>query len=198
MSGGEEQDDAQKTEDPTAKKLEESRKKGQIPMSREINNWGMLCAVTILIATLSPHIFTGMFSILKSFFEHAHARPSMPGGIGTLLGDSTIETLKVLAFPMFVLFLAAFFSPFLQVGPLFAPESIKPSLEKISPIKGVKRLFSMRSIMEFVKGILKISIIGVVGVIILYPYFDKFEHLIGLPVPLILDELKILVKAIKL
>lgn len=51
----------------------------------------------------------------------------------------------------------------------------------------------MRSLMEFAKGLLKLAIIGVVGVIIIYPYFDKFEHFIGLPIPLLMGELKSLV-----
>ena len=88
---------------------------------------------------------------------------------------------------------AAFVGPFLQIGPLFAPEIIKPDLSKISPIKGVQRLFSTRSLVEFVKGLLKLFIIGVVGTVIVYPYYGNIDHMVGLPVPALLDELKFLV-----
>ena len=189
MSDGEQQDDAQKTEDPTPKKLEEARKKGQVAISREINNWVMLFVGTVVIAAMAPYIFSNLNDILKAYFERSYAFPSAPGGMETLLGDGFTEILKVLALPLGFLMLAAFLAPFVQVGPLFAPEAIKPDIGKISPIKGFERLFSMRSLMEFAKGILKISIIGVVGVIIIYPYFDKFEHLIDLPIPIMLDEL---------
>ena len=57
MSEGEEQDEAQKTEDPTPKKLEEARKQGNIPLSREVNNWLMLLAGTVVVAMFSPYIF---------------------------------------------------------------------------------------------------------------------------------------------
>ncbi len=193
MSGGEEQDDAQKTEDPTAKKLEESRKKGEVAVSREVNNWVMLFAGTLIIGAMAPHVFSSLMEILKAYIERAYAFPSAPGGMGILLGGGLKNVLLVLALPLIILMLAAFLSPFIQVGPLFAPEAIKPTLSKISPIKGVKRLFSMRSLMEFVKGVLKISIIGIVGTVIIYPYFDKFEHLIGLPIPVLMDELQSLV-----
>ncbi len=187
----EEQDDAQKTEDPTAKKLQESRKKGQVALSREVNNWVMLFTATIVIAAMSPYVFSGLNEIMIAYLERASAYPTMPGGLKAV-GGGVKQVLLVMALPLAFLMLAAFLGPFLQVGPLFAPESIKPDIGKISPVKGFKRLFSMRSLMEFAKGILKIGIISVVGVIILYPYFDKFEHLIGMPMALLLLEMKIL------
>ena len=193
MSDGEQQDDAQKTEEPTAKKIEEARKKGQVAISREINNWVMLFVGTIMVAALSPFVFTKLAVIMTTYIENAHAFPADKGGIGDLLADSYVAVMVALAFPFLFFMLAAFLSPFVQVGPLFAPEAIKPELSKISPIKGFQRLFSVRSLMEFAKGILKIGTIGVVGVIILYPYFDKFEHLIGLPMPILMVELKTLV-----
>lgn len=113
--------------------------------------------------------------------------------MGVILGGGLKQVLMALALPLAFLFIVAFLAPFVQVGPLFAPEAIKPEISKISPIKGFKRLFSMRSLMEFAKGLLKLAIIGVVGVIIIYPYFDKFEHFIGLPIPLLMGELKSLV-----
>lgn len=193
MSDGEQQDDAQKTEDPTPKKLEEARKKGQVAVSKEVNNWVMLFAATILVASMSPYVLSNLMQVLKAYFERAYSFPSAPGGMGILLGQGLKEVMTVMALPFIVLLLAAFFAPFAQVGPLFAPEAIKPALSKISPIKGVQRLFSMRSLMEFAKGVLKLAIIGVVGVVILYPYFGQFEHFIGLPIPLLMVELKDLI-----
>ncbi|MCB1721419.1 MAG: flagellar type III secretion system protein FlhB, partial [Alphaproteobacteria bacterium] len=193
MSDNQEQDDAQKTEDPTPKKLEEARKKGQVAVSKEINNWLMLFAGTILVALMAPFVFTNLLEILKAFIERSYSFPSAPGGMGVILGGGLKQVLMALALPLAFLFIVAFLAPFVQVGPLFAPEAIKPEISKISPIKGFKRLFSMRSLMEFAKGLLKLAIIGVVGVIIIYPYFGKFEHFIGLPIPLLMGELKSLV-----
>src|SRR5690606_9149708 len=98
-----------------------------------------------------------------------------------------------LLLPLLILIAAAFLGPFLQVGPIFAPEVIKPDIAKISPIKGFQRLFSLRSIMEFVKGVLKIGIIAAVGAILLYPFFGTVDHMVGLPVASLLQELDSLV-----
>ena len=188
-----EQDQSQKTEEPTAKKLQEARKKGQVPLSREINNWGMLCAATLLIAAFSDTLFNDLRDILTFFIGSAHQIPYGEAGVNFALAESLKSVLHALALPLFILLIAAFLGPFIQVGAMISAESIKPDLSKISPIKGFSRLFSMRSIVEFTKGILKIVVIGILGTIILAPYFDKFEHLVGLPIPLMLDELKILV-----
>ena len=186
-------DDSQKTEDPTPKKLEEARKRGQVALSREVNNWIMLAAATILIVTLASTMLSNLQDVLRFYIENAHAVPGPPGGMQTLLWGSLKKVLSIMFMPLLLLVAAAFLGPFLQIGPLFAPEVIKPDFSKVSLIKGFGRLFSLRSIVEFVKGIMKISVIGTIAVVIIYPYFDKFEHMIDLPLLIVMDELQFLV-----
>lgn len=190
MAEGDQPDDAQKTEDPTPKRLEEARKKGQVALSREVNNWMMLFAGTILIAGLAVPVFGDLGDLLKAYIENSYAAPSGPGGVALFLKDAFKDVIFILILPFAILMIIAFLSPFVQVGPLFAPEAIKPDLGKISPIKGFGRLFSLRSLMEFAKGLLKLFMIGLVGIVILYPYFGQIEHFVGLPMPLLLQELK--------
>lgn len=184
----EEQDDAQKTEEPTAKKLEKSRKKGQIALSREMNNWVMLLAGTILIASSGGAVLGALKDHLKTYIAEAHVYPASSGNMGIVLGDSFWTIVGIMALPFLALVFAAFISPFLQVGPLFAPEVIKPDFSKISPLKGFKRLFSVKSIMEFVKGIFKLVVIGLVATLLIYPYFGTIEHIIVSPISTMLDE----------
>lgn len=193
MAEGEQTDDSQKTEEPTPKKLEEARKKGQVALSREVNNWVILLAGTIVVSAIMPSVFVDMLRVLTMYLERAADLPGAPGGMKIVLGDAIAEVFKIMALPLIFLMAAAFISPFVQVGPLFAPEVIHMKLEKISPMAGFKRLFSKRALVEFAKGVVKISLIGVVGVIILYPYFDKFEHLIGLPMQALAQEILTLI-----
>lgn len=193
MSEGDQPDDAQKTEDPTPKKIEESRKKGQVALSREVNNWMMLFAGTILVGGLSTAVFGDLSKIMRTYIEYSHALPTGPGGLADILGSSFIAVLKLMTLPFIILMLAAFLSPFVQVGPLFAPEAVKPDISKISVFKGFKRLFALRSVVEFAKGIFKIAAVGAVGTIILMPFFGQMEHIVGLPIPLLVKELKDLI-----
>ncbi len=186
-------DEAQKTEDATPKKLEEARKQGNIPLSREVNNWVMLLAGTLVIGILSPYMATSLMVTLKFYIEQSHQIEGTPGGLYLMLGNGMKDVFNALALPLIFFMVAAFIGPFSQVGPLFAPKSIKPDFSKISPIKGFKRLFSMRSLMEFVKGLMKISIVGVVGTIILYPFYGEIEHVITIPTEQIIVEMKELI-----
>ncbi len=190
---GEQPDDTQKTEEPTPKKLEEARKKGQVALSREVNNWVMLLAGTIVIMTFAGPVFTDLTELMQAYIEHAHDMPGAPGGLSIVLGGGLKKALLILALPLAFLCMAAFLGPFLQVGPLFAPEIIKMDIGKISPMRGFSRMFSMRSIMEFVKGLLKITVISIVGVVILFPYFGQLDHMVGLPIPQLMAEMKTLV-----
>src|SRR5262245_49831863 len=126
MSDGEQPDDTQKTEDPTPKKLEDARKKGQVAMSREINNWVMILAATILIGGLSVTFFQQLDKILIAYIQHAHDFPSIPGGLNVLLGEGMRRVMVIMAMPLLLLMAAAFLAPFVQVGPIFAPNIIKP------------------------------------------------------------------------
>lgn len=189
MSDGDQEDDSSKTEDPTPKKLEEARKKGQVPISREINNWIMLLTGTIVVLAIGPSMMADMGRYMRTFIEQPHMLPGVPGGFGVILGDTFWEIIKLMVLPFLILMAAAFIGPFVQVGSIFAPEVIKPDISKISPFKGFGRLFSMRSILEFVKGILKLGLIGVVGTIILMPFYGTIEHMVGLDPVAMLGEI---------
>lgn len=187
------QDESSKTEEPTPKKLEEARRKGQVPLSREVNNWIMLLASTIVVLMIAPAIMADLFRYMRTFIEQAHMMPGVPGGFSVVLGDTYWAVLKILILPLLVLVVAAFVGPFAQVGAIFAPNVIAPEMSKISPVKGMERLFSKRSLLEFVKGILKISIIGCIGAMILMPFYGSVDHMIGLEPIAMLHEISILV-----
>jgi flagellar biosynthetic protein FlhB len=187
------QDDSQKTEDPTPKKLEDARRKGQVPLSREVNNWMMLFAGTFVILALGPSMMKDLLFTLRTYLEMSHELPMMPGGMKIVVMDALMDVLKILALPLMLFIAAAFLGPYLQIGPLFAPEILKMDISKISIFKGFGRLFSMKSVMEFVKGILKIGIVSVVGYMILLPFYGGVEHMVGLPIEQMLIELKALV-----
>lgn len=189
----EDEDDSQKTEDPTRKKLDDARKRGQVALSREVNNWIMLLAGTLLVGVATSGIMSRLTQHLRTYIEFSHDLPGPPGGFSVTLGQSLWEIIAIIGLPLLLLMAAALIGPFAQVGPLFAPESLKPDLSKVSPIKGWKRLFSVRALVEFAKGLIKITIVGAVGYILIAPFFGRADHLVGMPIPLMLDEMHALV-----
>lgn len=177
--GDDSTDKSQKTEEPTARKLEEARKRGQVIQSREVNNWLMLFAATLVIGLAGPGMAEAMRDRLKMFFELVHTLPTDAKGLRALTADLFIDIGGIMALPFLLFVFTGFIAGFVQIGPLFTAEPMKPSLSKISPIKGFERLFSLRSIVEFLKGIIKLVIIFSVCLMVLYPYFSGVEHFVG-------------------
>ncbi|MCD8563142.1 MAG: flagellar biosynthesis protein FlhB [Alphaproteobacteria bacterium] len=183
-------DDSQKTEEPTSKKLDEARKKGQVPLSREVNNFLMILAGTILLASSSNSIFSNLSNLMRAFIEKSYTAPDSPEDIGHLLGMTFTDVFFIVGLAIFGLLVISVVGPLGQIGPLFAPEKIKPDISKISPMKGLGRLFSMNSLVEFAKGLIKIGLLSFVGVLIIVPYFDDLGRIMDISFADFLDELK--------
>jgi flagellar biosynthetic protein FlhB len=84
------------------------------------------------------------------------------------------------AAPLVLVLFAAFGAGYLQFGLILSSESLMPSLEKISPLKGLKRIFSLRSLSEFIKGLLKIGIVGLIVYAVVTPSVGDLHKLIGM------------------
>ncbi len=173
-------DQSQKTEEPTPKKLREAREKGQIASSREVNHWFMILAATIGVLAFAPTMFREMAVLLGRFIERPHTLGGA-GGVGPALTDMLGGLLLIMLVPVALLLAAAIASGLVQNGFLLAAEQIRPKLERVSPLGGVKRLFSLKSFAEFLKGLLKLAIVGSVLFFLMLPEFDGLERLTALP-----------------
>jgi flagellar biosynthetic protein FlhB len=174
-----EEDDGNKTEEPSQKRLDDAREKGQIASSREINHWFMFLASTLAIFLFGPAAFRDFFVMLQAFFEAPHAFQLDTNAVIDLLSTLLLKMALAL-WPIIALLMAgAFAAGYLQAGPLMATDQIMPKWEKISPLAGVKRLFSSRSLVEFAKGLLKIGIVGGISWYVVRDEFDRLERFTG-------------------
>ena len=167
------EDKSQKTEEPTQKKLADAREKGQVPSSREINNWFMILAATLVIVMLAPSLMKDIAGILGDHLASVHTiHVDAPGFVN--VGARTLKAILLVLLPTFILLIAAAAGATLvQNGPMWSPEKIRPRLENISLIKGFGRLFSLRSVMEVVKGVFKLAIVAAVAVMAVLPELER-------------------------
>ena len=175
------QDDSQKTEEPTQKRVDDGRQKGQVATSREVNNWFMILGGTIIVVMMGPHMLNSLKGVLGRLIAFSHTTSLAGRGAGVLIRDTLLDVAGILVVPLALLALLAALSSLIQNTPMIAFESIKPKLEKISPSKGFKRLFSSRSLVEFVKGILKLAIVGTIATLVILPEFNGIDRLPGMP-----------------
>ncbi len=156
--------DSDKTEEPTEHKLQEERKKGTVMKSQDvISTSGLIAAVGVMYATASF-----MYNNIKDFWLTTWTRIGNPMPDNDLIHRSffydTIEIIGVVALTLAPLLIASFLmgivSNVAQIKLLFTVEPLKPALKKINPISGFKQIFSMKSLMEVIKQILKLGVVG--------------------------------------
>jgi len=155
--------DEEKTEDPTHKRLEDARKKGQVSSSKEVSNFFMIFTLSLIIMMIAPWTMKNTTLNLTEYLSKSWEFNATPDGFTEVGKSVVIDSLSALALPFILLVVAAIAGSFIQFGFLLSAQPIIPKLEKISLRKGFGRIFSRRSFMEFVKGIIKIIIIGLVA-----------------------------------
>jgi flagellar biosynthetic protein FlhB len=169
------EDQASKTEEPTGKRIQESRNKGQVAISNEVKSWFILLAGTLLLVGVAPMMMRDLNLVIAKFITMPDIIPMDPRHIRHFFARELVNLAKVMA-PFFgVMVIVAIFASAVQTGFLWAPKKIKPELRKISIIAGVKRVFGTRAMIEFAKGLIKLAIVAVVAGGLALPYLKDLE-----------------------
>jgi flagellar biosynthesis protein FlhB len=162
-----------KTEKATPKKRQEARKKGQTAKSQDINTAVVLLAVFLFLLFGGEYLRKGIFTLFENSLQENLLMDLTEGNIQSLLLFILKELSLSIGPILLVAMLAGVISNFLQVGFMVTTEAIQPKLEKINPISGFKRIFSMRAIVELMKSILKIGFVGIVTFTVLWRRMDE-------------------------
>ncbi|MBF0246789.1 MAG: flagellar biosynthesis protein FlhB [Alphaproteobacteria bacterium] len=190
------EDDSQKTEEPSERKLTKARSKGQVSSSQEVKSWSVLFGGAMSLAILAPWMMERVTLYIVGFIENAHAVTLTVDVLPLVLSDVLLETGITLA-PFFgVLVLLAIVANLSQTGLIVAPSKLKPDFGKISPLKGLKRMFSLRSVVEFLKGVIKLTVLGTVAFGMAIPLMSDIELIADFDVMSVLDRLYVVAIAI--
>ena len=155
----------EKTEPATSKKLDDARKEGQVAKSREIANGLGLLALFLILKFWVGHIgeqLLGVFQIVYNRIPDLTVYPNgfMPeASVISLFGLMLKQVLLILAPILIIGFLVAFLSDLVQVKWKPTTKPLKPKFSKLNPISGFKKIFSVNSLVELVKSVLKIGLI---------------------------------------
>lgn len=154
-------DAASKTHEPTQHKLDQLREQGNVPTSKEVNNLFALGGILALIGLAAPWSMAQLGILVRaSIAEVGTTELTDASAIGAVLSQVGLHALALLLPLLILLLVIGYLGGIVQNGFLYSTESITPKLEKISPLAGFKRLFSLRSLAELVKAILKFAVIG--------------------------------------
>lgn len=163
----------EKTEKATPKKRDDARKKGQTAKSQDVNTAIILLAVFLFLTFSASYIGNIVFDLFNQTFQEYMLMELTENTVQVITMDIMKELALLLGPIMLVALLAGLFSNYIQVGVMFTTKPLEPKLEKIDPIKGFKRIFSLRAIVELLKSILKISFVGAITFVILWKNIDQ-------------------------
>ncbi len=158
----------EKTEEPTAKKLEDSRKEGQVAKSKEVANAAMIMAMFLVIrvylGTLGNNflgLFEHMYSQIPGIIQRYDSEVPY-SAVMLFIRSAAIRTILMLLPFLIVAFIVSFVCDLVQVKWKPTAKPLQPKFNKLNPINGFKRIFSLNSLMELLKSLLKLGLVGYV------------------------------------
>ncbi len=177
----------EKTEDATAERKRKAKEEGQLVRSRELVSVGLVAAGAVGLFAFAPLAAQRVFVMARNLFSNSAQIALDPQHTLGLVANEATLTLAWSLLPFMLLVLAAgVVSQMLVGGWNFSTKALAPKLERLSFIKGLKRMFSMRSLVELFKSILKFFFISAVAFAVLYSSIDWlmslvfFEHRIAI------------------
>lgn len=187
-------DDSQKTEEPSQRKLEKAREKGQVVSSKEVSSWIILFTGAVLAAYVFPQMGRGLVDALSPFISNTddlHVDDLKT--VSTVVVHIALKVFLLIGVVGIVMALVSIGGNVVQHGFLWSAASMAPKLSKISPLAGLKRLFSKKSVVEFLKGIVKLAIVAGVAFFMIRPAVDGMDQWTTLTMRGILDALQALI-----
>ncbi len=149
-----------KTEDPTAKRRDDARKKGQVAKSQELNTAFVLLAGFLILRVFWEYMYKNVAAYSAHIFGHLHENGTTVEDVMKIFLD-IVDLLVGTAFPVMIgVLIFALAVNVYQVGFMFSTERLEPKLDNLNPINGFGRLFSKRAIVELIKSLFKIIVIG--------------------------------------
>jgi flagellar biosynthetic protein FlhB len=173
-------DDDDKTEEPTQRKLEQAREKGDIVYSTEVSTAFSLIAATAIVAFMAGPIASQLAHGFIGFLASPEQFSSEPRALIAIFSAVGVKLLMIFGLAALALAGAGLASRYIQDRPTFTGERLRPKAEKLSPVEGFKRVFGKAAAANFIKSLTKLVIVGAVLVWTLWPRDATLERLAAL------------------
>lgn len=176
-----EDSDLEKTEEPSSRRIEQAREKGQVPHSRELGTFLILIVAGAAFWMMGGWFMQRTIAIVKKGFTVESAVMREPALMLPRLAEISGDALFAFSPLLGLLFLAAVLPPFFLNAWVFSPQALAPDFNRLNPLTGFGRMFSWNSLMELGKAILKAGLLGGVAVALVWAERDEIFGLLGEP-----------------
>ena len=193
-------DASEKTQEPTQRRLDDARRRGDVAKSQDLTSWASLAGTAGALSIAGGWMTRDLAQRLIPFFDHPDAFNLHDGGAQAVVREGMFAAVPGLAVILGAGALAGAAGNLIQTGFLWSPEKIKPELSKLSPLAGFKRLFGIDGLVQFFKSVVKIALVAAIAWWSFGPHARELETLYNLEpaaiLPLVAQLLKSMLIAI--
>jgi flagellar biosynthetic protein FlhB len=173
----EEDSSQEKSEEPTSRRLEKAREEGQVPRSKELATTAVLVIGAAGLIAFGPWMADYMAGIARYGFVLERSAVFDTSVMSRHLGASLKDSIYAIAPWLVLVLIAAIAGPLGIGGWLFSTKAIAPKLDRLDPLKGLKRMFSMNSLVELIKAWAKVIVVGLVAWLVMAFFFEEAMNL---------------------
>ena len=173
----------ERTEDPTAKRQKESRDKGQVARSKELNTLAVVMVAALGLLMLGPAMARGLMELMVFNFSIEREALYNTDSMGWHLYASVKHGFGALTPFLLMLLVAALVGPVMLGGWLFSAKLLAPKGERMNPLAGIKRMFSIKALVELLKALGKFSVVLAMALVVLHMRTDDLLSLGNEPLP---------------
>ena len=175
---------ADKTEDPTEKRKKDSREKGEIARSKELNTLAIMLAGSVGLLIFGGALAEDLMEVMRYNFSISRETLYNTDSMAAFLLHSGKIALIALQPVLITLLIAAIVGPIALGGWLFAAGSLAPKFSRMNPLAGLKRMFSAKALVELLKALAKFFIILIVALLVLKSDIDDLLRIAHEPLEL--------------
>lgn len=188
-----EDSDLEKTEQPSQRRLDQAKEKGQVARSHELSTFSILLAGGATLWFMGAQLSSHMVKLLHDGMTISRDLIFKPELLIPHLYDLSMEMLIVFAPVLAMLFLVALGSPLFLNGWLFSSEALMPQFSRMNPISGIARMFSTQALVELVKALGKAIIVGGIAIWVIWHHRDDMLQLATLSIHTAISQMGYLV-----
>lgn len=169
----EDDDETSKTEDASERKIEKAKEEGDIAISQDAKSFIMMVGMLFVVWLVMPLMFKWYYMYAVKFVESPETIPVDARHIQLLLLNTVLSLIKILGIPFVIFMVLGIFASVAQTGFIYAPKKLEPNWKKLNIFAALPQFINMKKIVESLKGIIKIVVIGFISILVIRPYLEK-------------------------
>ena len=172
-----EENDSERTQPASPRRLEQAREDGEVALSQELNTFALLAVAGMSVWILGGEILSGLIGLMRSALTLTADDVFQTGQMLRLLGEHGGTGFGVIAPVLAAAFLAALIAPLLLNGWLFTLKPLQPKFSRLNPLAGMGRMFSLHGLVELAKAVAKVLVVGGVAALVIWSSLDAVVSL---------------------